>query len=951
MLKKHFIILLILVFFASGNAPLFAGSMMPEFICEIGLKFYQQGRNEEALTEFKKALLVQPNYGPALEYIQMIKNEELSEPEPPAEGYVYRETKESPVYSETKVTRNNVIPSRISATGNRPVVYLPEVSPVRRESSVPQYLPSAISPASEPISGGEEKELDKRLKKVIPIEVFKLDNTLSEIIQPIELEQGQSIIISGKSIQRFLVTQQEILKVEKNNIDELLVTGQEIGYTYLYAWDANGRWEIEFLTVPPKPEGPTSEEAARVAEELARDFKLRYSLNWNSVESGRRVKSLRRSSYSWFHSLSLTGPSPYGDIDSGLNVFVGKNSTDLTYFTLGLTKGKLGNFQGFALRGFDYTVPLSNLVLSGAGLKGAMFSSPAFNEKVNYTVFWGRENAGNYGSLSPSLTESKDSFLKGVNLGYFPEKQSYKFTFVQGWGEDREDFLNRYGYDLSSSWNIENWKLSHEIAFDSERFANLARISYQQPEVKITTELRNIDKKFTSITGNGWRQGELGGLFSLNYIPNEALRMMGSLDVFQDRLFPAPENPDRWNEDFNWDVDYKLDSASSVGAAYSLQNDLGKISQVRYQSAGLNYSRKFDFLTDIYTYVNYYHQENKNYSSHASDYINDKIFGGIRVRLIGELYYYANREFNWLQERFTGTRTKPNAFETGIDWSDQLAKTPFYGNLRLAYREEKDTESSLSFLSGEDYIEAYSELAYRPTNDQESYVSCSMRNVWGQDPRVTKRLEMIFNFGMRYLWDTGFHWDSVGNIEGYVFKDFNSDGLKQEGELPIDGAQVWLGKDKSQVTDKSGYYRFTGIKARKAYVSFDTSSLPVGFVLTVPATQEVNIEHHRTAKLDFGVISRSEISGIIFEDTDGNGEFGAGDTAVLNVALSLENGLKAISDNYGRYYFPNVTPGEHTITLDLNSLPLSYLPSISVFKKIDLAEGATYLFNIPLKKQ
>lgn len=160
-----------------------------------------------------------------------------------------------------------------------------------------------------------------------------------------------------------------------------------------------------------------------------------------------------------------------------------------------------------------------------------------------------------------------------------------------------------------------------------------------------------------------------------------------------------------------------------------------------------------------------------------------------------------------------------------------------------------------------------------------------------------------------------------------------------------------MGKDKSQVTDKSGYYRFTGVKARKAFVSFDTSSLPEGFVLTVPATQEVNIEHHRTAKLDFGVISRSEISGIIFEDADGNGEFGIGDTAILNVALSLENGLKAISDNYGRYYFPNVTPGEHTITLDLNSLPLSYLPSIPVFKKIDLAEGANYFFNIPLNKQ
>ncbi len=942
MLKKYFIILLILVFFASGNAPLFAGSMMPEFICQIGMKFYQQGRNEEALAEFKKALLVQPNYGPALEYIQMIKNEELSEPEPPAEGYVYR---------ETKTPRNNVIPARPIATGKRPVVYLPEVSAVSRELPASQKFTSAVSSAYAPISKGEEKELDKRLKKIVPIEVLPLDNTLNEIIQPIELEQDEAIILRGQAIQRFLVTEPEKLSVAQQNPDEILVTGKEVGYTYLYVWDINGRWSIEFLTVPPKPEGLISPESVRKAEELARNFKLHYALNWTSSESGRRVKSLRQNAYSWFHSLVLTGPTPYGDIDSALSVRKVKDATDLTYFTLGLTNGKLGDFQGFALRGFDYSVPVSNLILPGAGLKGAMFSSPAFNEKLDYSVFWGRESAGRYGNLSPSLTSSKDSFLKGVNLSFSPPKQNYKFTLVEGWGQDREDFLNRRGYDLSGTWKLENWELGHEIAYDSERFANLFNLGYQQPKMSFNAGLRNIDKKFTSISGNGWGQGELGGLFNLNLVPTEELRINSSLNVFQDRLYPAEDNPDRWNEDFNWETNYQLNPKSSAGLSYTLQNDLGRITQARLQTAGLRYNQKFEFITDIFTYLNYYHQENKNYSSPASDYSNDKIFSGLRMKLIDNLYYYARREFNWLQEKFTSTRSKPNAFETGIDWSGPLGKSPFYGNLRFGYRNEKDTESSLSFLSGEDYIDGYSELAYRPNNDQETYVSYSMRNVWGEDPRVTKRLEMTFNFGLRYGWDTGLHWDSVGNIEGYVFKDFNSDGLKQENEPFISGAQIWLGKDKSQTTGESGYYLFKNIKAQKAYLSFDAATLPSGFVLTVPAIQEVNIVHHRTARVDFGIVSRSEISGIVFEDTDGNGQYGSVDKGVQNVAISLEDGSKVSTDNNGRYYFYNATPGEHTLTLDLSSLPLAYIPAIPLFKKVDLSEGATYLFDIPLKKQ
>jgi len=49
--------------------PAYASSMIPEFLCEIGIKFYNQGRYEDALHEFKKALIVTPDYETALKYI------------------------------------------------------------------------------------------------------------------------------------------------------------------------------------------------------------------------------------------------------------------------------------------------------------------------------------------------------------------------------------------------------------------------------------------------------------------------------------------------------------------------------------------------------------------------------------------------------------------------------------------------------------------------------------------------------------------------------------------------------------------------------------------------------------------------------------------------------------------------------------------------------------------
>jgi hypothetical protein len=208
-----------------------------------------------------------------------------------------------------------------------------------------------------------------------------------------------------------------------------------------------------------------------------------------------------------------------------------------------------------------------------------------------------------------------------------------------------------------------------------------------------------------------------------------------------------------------------------------LQNDLGGLSQFRYQSSGLGLNKRFKFIKDISTHFNYYHQESTSFSSPSSNYINERIYAGLRFSLIGALSYYINKEINWLEERYTATNTRPNALETGVDWSSQIGKTPFFGSFRFTFRDEENTLADLSFLSGEDYIEGYTELTFRPTNDTEIYGSCRMRNVWADNPNVSKRIEASFNSGMRYLWDTGVHWESVGNIEGYIFKDLNSDGL------------------------------------------------------------------------------------------------------------------------------------------------------------------------------
>jgi hypothetical protein len=783
--------------------------------------------------------------------------------------------------------------------------------------------------------------------------IITLDTSLSKIQPPIEIERGKSIVLSGRNIKRFLVTTPDIITVEKKDADTLMVTGKDVGYTYLHAWDDNGRWTTEWLGILPKPEGPTYDELMRRQEELARNFKFRYSLDWTEFASGRRIENLERSSYNWLHNLSLTGETPYGDFDSSASVRRdATTNTDLTAFTIGLTEGQLGPFKGFTLRGFDFYPDFSNLAFPAETLRGVMLNSPAFENKLDYTAFWGREGGGRFGNLSPSLAKIKNSFLSGINLDYTPtEKQEYQFSALHGWGRDRLNYLNAYGYDAIANWDLKPWDWEYELGYDCEQFANLLTGTYTGNNLNFSAELRAINKDYLSITGTGYRQGERGGLFNLNYKPTEKLDIRSTLDVYQDRLYPAEDKRNRLNEDFDFGASYQVDNYSSLNLNYILRNDLGHVGQYRYQSPSIGYTRTFRALErDIPLFVNYYHQENKNYSSHSSDYINDKFYAGLTFSLIGNIYYYFNKEINWLCARYTDDHSMPNAIETGITWSDQISTSPFFGEFSFTYRDEEDADSPLAFLAGEDYIEGYTQLSYRPTPDNELYASVRCRNIWADRSDVSKRLEYDFNAGLRYLWDTGVRWDAVGSIEGYVFKDLNSDGLRQRDDPPIEGAKVWLGQDKFQVTDIFGYYKFNGVKARRAYVVLDATTLPVGYVLTVPVTQEVAVAHMGIVRADFGVTSRSEISGLVFEDKDGDGEYTQQDKGVGAVTIILDENKKTVTDSFGKYSFPNIATGEHLLTLDLTTLPVYYLPKVAITKKVMLSEGMTYLYNIPLKR-
>lgn len=82
---------------------------------------------------------------------------------------------------------------------------------------------------------------------------------------------------------------------------------------------------------------------------------------------------------------------------------------------------------------------------------------------------------------------------------------------------------------------------------------------------------------------------------------------------------------------------------------------------------------------------------------------------------------------------------------------------------------------------------------------------------------------------------------TAGAIGDFVWSDLNANGIQDAGEPGFPNVvvkMVWLGETVGPVgtdtTDAFGYYQFVGLSAGNYQVEFDLSSLPAGYLFTLP---------------------------------------------------------------------------------------------------------------------
>jgi len=141
------------------------------------------------------------------------------------------------------------------------------------------------------------------------------------------------------------------------------------------------------------------------------------------------------------------------------------------------------------------------------------------------------------------------------------------------------------------------------------------------------------------------------------------------------------------------------------------------------------------------------------------------------------------------------------------------------------------------------------------------------------------------------------------------------------------------------------------LRAKRAMVALDLESMPKGFIASTETARELEIEQDDIFVMDFGLSTRTRIYGVVYDDVNKNNSPDRDEKTFVNVRVTLDGQRTVFSDHDGVYIFEDVVPGEHTIGLDVNTLPRGYLPETRVRTEVTVTEGTTYIFHVPLSRQ
>lgn len=766
----------------------------------------------------------------------------------------------------------------------------------------------------------------------------------------LEIPLNKYIVLRGENIQRFLFLEPGVFAVERLKKDELKISPKYRGQTFLHLWDDRGRWtfHIKGMILLRLPRGDKALLAERIIDH-EEPFRLSYSNNWNAYYRGNDVRNLTRQSLGFRQWIGLFGKTPYGHFSATANSEMFKETSEIVGQSIALSDGKIGPFKDFTIIGYDASTSLSQLTMPARSFRGGLIDAYAFRRKLKYLLFQGHDRA-TFQVLTPGSFEIKKSCVEGAKVTFFPDNDDHvSLNYARGWGVERRNELKDRVFSIEGQKVMGDVTIQAESAYDEDVFANTIVTNWKTNDQQLKIYIRDIDKNYSTIIGNPADRGEVGGNIYWRWKPGR-LSVTSRLDLYRDRKFSNPESPDAVNIESSFNIYIPLNETFRWNNTLRYSNTEQLLSPRRSVQFGSTITKSIPIFNKrmLSVLFGYNFQRNRFSQNPQSEYDRNSLLAGIRTNLMNNLTFYANYEYSISEEISTGTKSHPSVISSGISYSHRIGES-FYNRYSLTYRNEENSDTTFSFLSGTDSFGGTVSLSYRPNRDTEVFMDMSGRNVWAEKKTMASYNEADLRFGVRASWDTFFSWDPTGTIYGQVYKDLN-ENLKFDPDEPgIQGIAINVGQKKA-LTNRQGTYK-VNVRAKKIKVALDVDSIPSGYVFTNDPSFYIPIEHGESQRVDFGFNVLTGITGVIFNDKNGNGKVDNGENYINRVVIVLDGREQAVTNHLGTYSFEDVKPGEHTIFLMLNTVPLKYMPKNKLKHRITVKEGDRITINFPMSEK
>lgn len=200
--------------------------------------------------------------------------------------------------------------------------------------------------------------------------------------------------------------------------------------------------------------------------------------------------------------------------------------------------------------------------------------------------------------------------------------------------------------------------------------------------------------------------------------------------------------------------------------------------------------------------------------------------------------------------------------------------------------------------------------------------------------RTSTAAEQRVSLSARQTANVSFGLSDFGSISGRIFNDLTLNGEPPKSNFPgIAGVRLVLRSSEkgepiiSPPSDSSGNYEFSKLRPGKYTLEIDTFTLPSNFRLPAQTSWSIKVEPLRGFYQDVPLVAQRAVSGIVFFDQDGDGQFNSQkDDPIAGAQIVVEGG-SAISDRSGAYLLRNLPAGKIKLSIRLQSgresLPLT----------------------------